>query len=356
MMLALLLYSYSHGIFSSRRIERATFKDISIRFLCGNQHPDHDTICTFRRNNERAISSAFLHILKLAQELGILKLGTVSTDGTKIKANASIHKSLRNDRAQQLEQELELEIAELMEKAEKADNDDEDDKNDQLKGDLARLKTLKEKMKVAQKKLEEQERTKCSDQINLTDGDSRIMRKNSRSEYSQSYNCQATVDAEGSMMVVGARVTNAGVDRQELLGNVESIPEELGAPENILADNGYVSEDQVKKVEEKGVKVFLPVSCDGEFSERKFDFRPRREQKKTKKHLPWIDEMSEQMKKESSRLLYRLRKQTVEPVFGIIKETLGFRQFHLRGLDKVNNEWTLLMSAYNVKRLAKLIQ
>jgi hypothetical protein len=309
--------------------------------------------------NEKAIKAAFLHILKMAKELGILKIGTVNTDGTKIKANASIHKSIRYDRAFELELQLTSEISQLMQKAEKADNDDEDD-NDQHKGDLKRLKTLREKVKEAHEKLEEQGRTKSTDQVNMTDSDSRIMRKNSRSEYSQSYNAQAVVDAEGSQLVVGARVINAGTDRKELVENIDSIPEEIGLPEKVLDDNGYVSEDQVEELQEnreKKVEVYLPVSCEGKYDERKHDFRPQKSKKKKAENpLPWIKEMAEKMQDKSARNLYRLRKQTGEPVFGIVKETLGFRQFHVRGIDKVNNEWMLLMTAYNVKRLANLIK
>ena len=320
--------------------------------------PDHNTLCIFRRRNEKAIISAFLHILKLAKELGILKIGTVSTDGTKIKANASIYKSVRNDRAKELEKELEKEIEELLSKAEKTDDDEKDkDDDDRLQGDMKRLKTLKQKMKEAQKKLEEQEREKETDQVNLTDSDSRIMRRSNRSEYTQSYNAQAVVDAEGSYLVVGARVTNHGVDRKELLPNMEAIPEQIGKPDKVLADNGYVSEEQVNKVKKKNIEVYLPVSIDGQYEKRKHDYRPEKQTKgKVSKPLPWIKEMSEKMNDNQSRTLYRLRKQTVEPVFGIIKEVLGFKQFHLRGLEKVNIEWTLLMASYNIKRLAKLIK
>jgi flagellar hook-basal body complex protein FliE len=292
----------------------------------------------------------------MAKELGILKIGTVSTDGTKIKANASIHKSIRYDRASELEEQLNEEISELMEKAEAADNDNGDD-NDQLKGDLKRLKTLRKKVREAQEKLEEQKRTKPENQVNMTDSDSRIMRKNSRSEYSQSYNAQAVVDASGSMLVVGARVTNAGVDNKELVANIESIPEDIGSPDKVLADNGYIRKEEVENLQDKGIKVYLPVSCEGKFEERKHDFRPKKPPKaKAKESLPWIKEMAQQMQEKSSRDLYRLRKQTVEPVFGIVKEAMSFHQFLHRGIEKVNNEWILLMTAYNLKRIANILR
>jgi transposase len=154
MMLALLLYCYSHGIFSSRRIERATYKDICVRYLCGNTHPDHDTICFFRNRNEVAIKSAFLKILLLAKKLGVLKIGSVSTDGTKIKANASINKSIRYDRAKELEKQLDLEINALVNKSKEADSQDNDD-DDNLKGDLTRLTKLREKMKKSPRRIGE---------------------------------------------------------------------------------------------------------------------------------------------------------------------------------------------------------
>ncbi len=158
MMLALLLYCYSHGIFGSRRIEKATWKDVSVRYICGGRHhPDHDTICDFRVRNEAAIAQAFLQTLKLARELGVLKVGTVSVDGTKIKANASIHKSLRYDRAGELEAQLELEIGGLMAKAREAESREPREK-EELAGELKRLETLRMKMRQAQKQLEKRAR------------------------------------------------------------------------------------------------------------------------------------------------------------------------------------------------------
>lgn len=356
MMLALLLYCYSHGIFSSRRIERATYKDVAIRYLCGNTHPDHNTICLFRSRNEKAISSAFLHILQLANELGILKVGTVSTDGTKIKANASIHKSLRKDRAEELVKQLELDIQTLMKKAAEAEQDDEDD--DQLHGDLKRLNTLKEKLKRAQDKLIEQDRKKSRDQINLTDPDSRIMRKSRRSEYSQAYNAQAVVDADDTMLILGSRVTNRGSDHSELLENIQSIPNEIDSPDIVLADSGYINSNHIEKLQDQGIDVILPLVAEEVTNNRKYDFKPisLRRTKEKVFSSDTMKEMAEKMKSKDAREIYKLRKQTVEPVFGIIKEILGFRQFHLRTLDKVNLEWNLIACAYNVKRLAKLVK
>jgi len=170
MLMALIIYSYASGVFGSRRIERATWKDVAVRYICGNQHPDHDTICDFRIRNEKAISEAFLQVLKLAKEMGVLKVGTVSVDGTKIKANASIHKSLRYDRAGQIEAQLELEIAELMDKAKQADNTDAEGKAE-LAQELQRLETLREKMRQAQKRLEKRAKDKAEKKKPRNTGD-----------------------------------------------------------------------------------------------------------------------------------------------------------------------------------------
>ena len=395
MLLALLLYCYSHGIFSSRRIERATYRDVAVRYICANRHPDHDTICTFRVRNKDAVAEAFLRILLLAREMKILKVGTVSVDGSKIKANASIHKSLRYDRAQELEQELNLEIGELLAKAESEDKV-KDERGDDLDAELARLTILREKMKKAQETIEERARERArleqeeyerkvrdrnnkpkghkgppikkpdeaprkAEQANLTDPDSRIMRKSRKSEYTQSYNAQAVVDAEGTMLVLGACVANRTCDANELVADLASIPIEIGVPTRVLADNGFANEKPVQTLQAAGIEVLIPVSSESTWQERRHDFRPKRAKdivpvKETPRQLMWIKAMAEAMKTDEARRLYRLRKQSVEPVFGIVKQAMGFRQFLLRGIEKVDLEWRLVLCAYNLKRLAVLLQ
>ena len=390
MLLALLLYCYSHGIFSSRRIERATHRDVAVRYICANRHPDHDTICAFRVRNKDAIAEAFLRILLLAKEMKVLKVGTVSVDGSKIKANASIHKSLRYDRAKELGQELSLEIAELLAKAESEDTV-KDEGGDDLDPELERLTILREKMKKAQETIEERARERArheqeeyerkvgdrndkhgrhkgrkikkpqegpvaTEQTNLTDPDSRIMRKSRKSEYTQSYNAQAVVDAEGTMLVLGARATNHTGDANELVVDSASIPTELGAPIRVLADMGFANEKPVQTLQDAGIEVLIPMSSESTWQERRHDFRPKGSKaSKEKSHqLEWVKAMAETMRTEESRRLYRLRKQSVEPVFGIVKQAMGFRQFLLRGLEKVDLEWQLVLCAYNLKRLAML--
>jgi transposase len=392
MLLALLLYCYSHGIFSSRRIEQASWSDVAVRYICANRHPDHDTICTFRVRNRAAIEEAFLQILLLAKELRILNLGTVSVDGSKIKANASIYKSIRYDRAQELEQELTLEIDELLSRAEREDKV-KDERGDEVRAELERLSDLRSKMRAAQDELEKRAKDRAereqddyekkvrdrndrngrskgrfikepkdkpedAEQANLTDADSRIMRKSKRSEYIQGYNAQAVVDAEGTMLIVASRVTNNASDANELAQDVGTIPEALGVPIAVLADKGYANETPVRDLQGKSMTVLVPLSREAAHSPRRHDFRPvtKIPSAMTEKpyEMEWVKDMRSTMETDAAKKLYRLRKQSVEPVYGIIKQALGFRQFLLRGFGKVELEWKLVTCAYNLKRLFTL--
>jgi hypothetical protein len=186
------------------------------------------------------------------------------------------------------------------------------------------------------------------------------MRKSKKSEYLQGYNAQAVVDAEGTMLVLGTRVTNNASDSNELDLDLESISKEIGTPTTVLVDTGYASEEPVKKVQGKQIAVLVPVTREGSQSPRRHDFRPQREKEPEPKEKPyqkeWIRRMAARMREEDAKRLYRKRKQTVEPVFGIVKHAMGFRQFLLRGIEKVELEWQLVLCAYNLKRLAVLIQ
>ncbi|MFC1499160.1 transposase, partial [Verrucomicrobiota bacterium] len=194
------------------------------------------------------------------------------------------------------------------------------------------------------------------EQINLTDPDSRIMRKNKRSGYEQSYNPQITVDAEGSQLILSCRASNNASDSRELSANVESIPESVGKPSSVLADSGYICEEEVRAVQEKEVVVYVSTGAESKNINRKHDFRPRNRRKSKDKVLraQWLLEMKEKMETDIGRALYARRKQTVEPVFGIIKNVMKFREFNLRGLPKIDGEWHLVSLAYNVKRLWNL--
>lgn len=387
MMLALLIYCYANGIFGSRRIERATHRDIGVRYITANEHPDHDTICTFRRKNFTAISESFLHVLLMAKELKLLKVGTVSVDGTKMNANASKRRSIRYDRAQELREQLQGEIQELLDKAEHADRADKADLQ-QLPEELTRREALKEKLDKACAELERRARARAEleraeyerkvakresrtgrgkgkkikppedeprpeAQINLSDPDSNLMRKNKRSEYQQAYNAQAAVDADGSQLIVGIRVSTCASDRNELVATVDAIPKEAGIPERVLADNGYANGEEVGVLEQRGIDVLVATGTGDR--RRPHDFRPELPERPLKEpSADWLKAMKSKMEEAENRQIYRLRKQTVEPVFGIKKQAMGFRQFLLRGIDKVAGEWELLALAYNCKRLHSL--
>ncbi len=387
MMLALLIYSYANGIFSSRRIERASYRDIGVRFVAANRHPDHDTIATFRRENFAAVSQSFLQVLLLAKELKLLKVGLVSVDGSKVKASASKHRSVSYARAGELIDQLELEIADLLGRAAAADAGGEEDPQG-LPEEIARRAALRDQLDAARRRLEAQAQARAAaeradyeakvaardkrqgrakgkhpkapdetprpdEQSNLSDPDSRLMRKSKKDAYRQAYNAQAVVDAGGSQLILGARVSQCASDRNELVADIEAIPAELGLPETALADNGYANGAEVESLAERGIEAL--VATGAQDRRRPHDFRPAKAQKPAKEpQADWLQAMAAKLESEEGRALYRLRQQTVEPVFGIIKAVLGFTAFSLRGLDKVAGEWDLVALAYNCKRLHKL--
>ena len=237
MMLALLIYCYANGIFSSRRIERATHRDIGVRFVAANRHPDHDTIARFRRENFAAVSESFLQVLLLAKELKLLRVGLVSIDGSKFKANANKHRSVTYERAGALIAQLEGEIAALLSRAEAADVAGEDDPQ-ALPKEIARREALRDKLDAARRRLE----------------------------------AQAAVDAGGSQLIVGARVSQCASDRNDLVADIEAIPSALGRPETVLADNGYANGAEVAALEASGIEVLVSTAAEGR--RRTHDFRP----------------------------------------------------------------------------------
>jgi len=390
LMLALLIYCYANGIFSSRRIERATYRDIAVRYLTADTHPDHDTICAFRRNNLEAMAAAFVDVLELARELKLLKLGTVSLDGTQIKASASKDRNVTYGRAQQLRTQLRQDVNELLQEAERADQKDEDPQR--LPKEIARRETLLQKMDEACGRLEQRARERAAveradyerkvaarqaregsaqgpepkppkatpepdEQINLTDPDARLMRKSKRESYTQSYNAQAVVDAGASRLIVGQRVSDCASDAGQLEPDLQSIPPTLGQPDQALADCGYANTELFQRLAQQRPELDLYVSVHREdaHAERRYDYRPRDKIKKPKAIKdPVLVAMADKLKTSEGKALYRQRACTVEPVFGVIKAVLGFRQFLLRGMKKVSGEWNLVCLAYNLKRLHRL--
>ena len=392
MMLALLIYCYANGVFGSRRIERATYRDLGARYITADTHPDHDTICKFRRENFEAVAESFLQVLLLARELKLLRVGLVSVDGTKVRANASKRRSVRYDRAKALVVQLEADIAELLSNAEQADARDSSE-GQSLPEDLTRREKLKAQLDTACARLEREAKARAArerstyerkvaerelrrgrrmgrkikppkatpedkDQTNLTDPDSALMRKNKRSAYRQAYNAQCVVDAAGSQLIVGSRVSRCASDRKELAADIEAVPQAVGCPKTVLADNGYANGREVAALQGGAVhgrRMEVLVAVGSEDRRRRYDFRPPSAGKaKVKAVQPWIEAMRAKLDSDAARAQYRLRQQTVEPVFGIIKNVLGFRQFTLRGHAKVQGEWQLVNLAYNCKRLHRL--
>ncbi len=332
----------------------------------------------------------FVQVLLLAKELKLLKVGRVSVDGTKLKANASKRRGLRYDRAAELRAQLRGEVKALLGQAERADAGSEVDPQ-QLPAELARRETLQAQLDAACARLEREAQARAAAeqaeyerkvaarakrqgrakgrhiqppkdtpeptaQTNLTDADSRLMRKNKRSEYQQAYNVQAVVDADGSQLVLGTRVSQCASDRGELVADIDAVPAVAGVPTEVLADNGYATETEVAEL--TGRKMEVLVAVGGGDRRRQHDFRPLSKDAAARAPkiatAPWLMKMQEKLSQAEHRASYRLRQQTVEPVFGIMKHAMGFRQFLLRGHAKVTGEWQLLALAYNCKRLHNL--
>ena len=394
MMLSLLIYCYANGIFSSRRIERATWHHLAVRYLTGDTHPDHDTICKFRRENFEAIKEAFVGVLQLARQMGVLKVGTVSIDGTHLKANASKSRTVRYDRAGELDRQLEGEIVELLKKAEQCDQQDGDD-GQRLPEQIARRTKLREQIQQARAALEGQakaraqaerpeyerklaayracktqrrwggpqrtpmppgDEVKPGDSINLTDPDSRVMRKNAGESYQQSYNAQATVDADGTMLMLAAHVITAPADFGHLETGVQKVDPSLGSVKAALADAGYLKAESIAALEQQGVDVYVAVTREQNRADGRIDLRRSQDKPRRMISTPIVQAMHAKLNTQEARQMYRKRRQSVEPVFGIIKSAMGFRQFLLRGLANVSGEWSLVGLAYNFKRLWRLRQ
>ncbi|WP_294539130.1 IS1182 family transposase [uncultured Rhodoblastus sp.] len=387
MLLGLLVYGYATGVFSSRKLERATYDSVAFRFIAANDHPDHDTIASFRRRFLNEIEALFVQVLLLAREMGVLKMGTIGLDGTKIHANASRHSALSYEHAGKIEAQLKAEVADLMAKAEAADADDIPD-GMSIPDELARREERLRKLVEARAKMEarakerhgrelaEHEAKRAAraaktaatgkkpggkppepptegplpnDQINLTDEDSRIMPV-AGGGFDQCYNAQAAV-AAGSLLVVAADVVQAPNDKRQvepMLDKIGALREELGDPETLLADTGYFSAANVEACKKAGIDPLIAMGRQPHhppLAER-FEEAPPAPENPTP-----VEAMAHRLKTPDGKKLYALRKHTPEPVFGVIKSALGFRQFSLRGLEKVRGEWSLMTMAWNLKRM-----
>ncbi|MBI0539738.1 DDE transposase [Roseomonas sp. KE2513] len=380
LMLAILIYSYANGIFSSRRIERATHRDIGVRYVAANLHPDHDTIAAFE--------AAFLQVLLLARETGLLRLGTVSIDGTKLDANASKIRSVRYDRAKALQEKLTADIAALTAQAEAADTEAQPDPQ-ALPAEIARREALRAKLDAACARLEEQARADAeaarpeyearkaaydakkgrrgrppkppeddpppTRQSNLTDPDSALMRRSDAHEYRQAYNAQAVVCAEGSQLILATNLTACPSDAPSFAATILGMEHGIGLPTTALADTRFASGEAVAALKARKIEPLVAIGRTQ--PHRPYNFRPSPEPKIPRRITePWRLTMLEKLDTEDAKALYARRKQTVEPVFGIIKAALGFTRFHLRGIAKVTSEWTSIALAYNCRRLHRLRQ
>lgn len=392
MLAALLLYGYATGTYSSRKIEQACYDSIAFRYIAANTHPDHDTLCAFRRRFLPELRGLFVQVLQIARQMKLLKLGSIALDGTKVHANASRHNALSYGRASQLEEQLRGEVAELLRRAEQTDKAEEKAPLDipaELALREARLAAIAEakaeierraaerlareqaeyeaKLAAREQKAKESGKrpggkppqppsggVKPTDQVNLTDAQSRIMPRSGGGGFDQSYNAQAAVDTD-TMLIVAARLVDTPVDARQVLPMIEqlqALPEELGQVHTLMTDAGFFSAANVQHCEHHGIQPLLA---------------RRRDQH----YMPWYERFSEppalsntadalermlhRLRTPAGRALYGLRKQTVEPVFGIIKQAMRFRQFLLRGKAKVSGEWQLVSLAYNLKRMQRLV-
>lgn len=393
MMLLLLIYCYATGRFSSRVIEEATWSDVIVRYICGGKlHPDHDTICEFRRKNRKLFGRAFTDVLVMASQIGGLKkVGDVSIDGTKVKANASKHSAVSYKRAGEQIAMLQREVEELLAKADEADSTPLDDGltiPDEITRREDRIESLKQARELIEARYEKEREARQAEyeekkekreaqralgkkprgnepkppdenppdsmQSNFTDPESRIMKSGNGHHFEQAYNAQAAVDTE-TYLIVGQLVTDAPNDKEQLNPVLETIPREIITPANVLADTGYFSEAAVLQAEARhSCRVLCAIEKTGhhrtvtDLEKQTATLTP------PPSNATMKEKMKHRLKTREGKAQYNLRKQTVEPVFGIIKEVMGFRRFSMRGKANVELEWALVCLSYNLKKLFTL--
>ena len=366
MMVKVLLYAYCSGVASSRKIEKRLCEDIAFRVLAANNTPDFRTISDFRKDHLKALAGLFLQVLKLCQKAGLVKLGHVALDGTKIKANASKHKAMSYKRMKEEEARLEAEVAELLKKAEAVDEEEDQrygkgKKGDELPKELAfrdsRLKKIREAKAAleAEARLEAEKRPEKSDeddtpsdkaQRNFTDPDSRIMPASGGKYFIQAYNAQAAVDS-ANQVIVAAEVTNKPTDRGQAEPMMEIVKDNAGQlPCQMSADAGYFSSDAVKNLTALGIDVYMPPDKIG----HRFTLPPA-PRGRIPQCLSIADRMRRKLRTKKGKECYGLRKELPEPVFGQIKQVRGFDHFLLRGLDQVSSEWKVICTGHNLLKL-----
>jgi transposase len=388
-LLGLLVYGYATGVFSSRKIERATYDSVAFRFIAGNLHPDHDTLANFRKTFLPELADLFVDVLLVAQEVGLLRLGNISLDGTKIHADASKGSAMSHKRLLERETQLRREVSELLTLAESADlqtlpaglvpADEIALREDQL-ARLAQAKAVldaraderyqAEKAAYDAKLQEREQKTRRGgrhkprgpapkpptpgprddDQYNFTDPESRIM-KSGRTAFEQSYNAQVAVDQD-SLLIVGQTLSNHPNDQHEAVPTVDAIPAMLGRPPAAALDTGYFGAPNVAALEARGIEPYIATGREPHHQTWQERFLEQPTPPADTASLK--EKMAYKLRTEIGKAIYGLRKCTVEPVIGTIKEALGFRQFSLRGLAGASGEWCLVCLAFNIKRLCVL--
>ncbi len=391
-LLGLLFYAYATGLFSSRKIERATYESIPVRFVAGGLHPDHDTIAHFRKTFLAEIQELFVQILLLAQAAQVLKLGNLSLDGSKIHADASKSQAVSYKRLLALEVQIRQEVSDLLTLGERADQGelqlpdelvipDELALRQERLTNLARAKAVlearaQERYAAEQadyeaklREREEKARTtrrkpggrppqppepgpRDTDQYNFTDPESRIMKNSTNDGFDQHYNVQTAVD-QASLLIVATALSNHPNDKREAEPTLDALSSKVGPPTAAALDNGYFSEANVEALERRGIEPYIATGREPHHQSWQTLF--------TERPTPPPDDASPKIKMayklqtKIGQAIYRLRKCTVEPVIGIIKEVLGFRQFSLRGLVAAAGEWCLVCLAFNLKRMHTLM-
>lgn len=381
MMLKLLFYGYCVGIRSSRRIEQKTYEDVAFRVLSCDSHPDHSRISDFRKRHLEAIARLFVQVLGICKEAGLVKLGHVALDGTKMKANASKRKAMSYSRMVKRERALAREVEKLLAEAEALDEKEDkkygkNKRGDELPQELRFKEKRLEKICEAKRALEEDARREAEEkqrrdngkkppenggsgpsvardvkpepkkQRNFTDPDSRIMRDSATKAFEQAYNAQAGVDCD-SQVIVTADVTQQTNDKQQLVPMLEQVEENLGEiPDRVLADPGYFSEENVESVVRGFVEPFIPRD-----RSKHSDAPEPTPRGRIPQDLSLVDRMLRKLKTKAGKATYSKRKESVEPVFGQIKQVRGIRAFLLRGLEKVKGEWKLVCLTHNILKL-----
>jgi len=389
-LLGLLFYGYASGVFSSRKIERATYESIPFRYIAGGLHPDHDTIANFRKTFLPQITELFVQVLLVAKEAGVLKLGKISLDGSKIHADASKSKAVSYKRLLQLERQLQAEVEELLVLSERADKGQlpegldigeeivfrqerlinlsraravlEMHAEEQYQAEKAEYEAkLREREEKARRKKRKPRGRKPKppepgprdkDQYNFTDPESRIMKNSNNKGFDQHYNVQVVVEQD-SFLIAAHTLSNHPTDRNEAIPTLDAIPPQVGKPEAGALDAGYFSEHNIAEMERREIEPYIATGREPHYKSWRERFAelpapPPEDATPTVK-------MAYKLRTEIGQAIYRLRKSTVEPVIGIIKEVLGFRQFSLRGLAAAAGEWCLVCLAFNLKRLHVLL-